>query len=58
MEALGAGIGALAGAICSAVGWLGIAAAIGIGCLTFLLYTKTITLNEIKDFIKKDRWSR
>lgn len=43
-------------AISAMVGWVAFAVIVAIAALTFLLYTKTLTLDMIKDFLNKRNW--
>ena len=38
------------------VGWTAFAVIVAIVALTFLLYTKTLTLDSIKDFLNRRNW--
>ena len=43
-------------ALATMVGWTAFAVIIAIAALTFLLYTKTLTLDSIKDFLNRRSW--
>ena len=43
-------------AFAAMVGWTASAVIVAIAALTFLLYTKTITLDSIKDFLNRRNW--
>lgn len=58
MEAIGAGLEAIGHALSSAAGWAGFVCVAGIAATTFLVYTKTISFDDIKDFFKKDKRGR
>lgn len=58
MEAIGAGLEAIGHALSSAAGWAGFVCVVGIAATTFLVYTKTISFDDIKDFLKKDKRGR
>lgn len=58
MEAIGAGLEAIGHVLSSAAGWAGFVCVIGIAATTFLVYTKTISFDDIKDFLKKDKRGR
>lgn len=55
MEAIGVGLKALGDALSNAVGWAGFVCIIGIAATTFLVYTKTISLDDVKNLFKKNR---
>lgn len=55
MEAIGAGLEAIGHALSSAAGWIGFVCVVGIAATTFLVYTKTISFDDIKNLFKKDR---
>lgn len=55
MEAVGAGLEALGSAISAIAGWAGAVGIVGIAAITFLIYTKTVSFEDIKDFFKRDR---
>lgn len=55
MEAIGAGLEAIGHALSSAAGWAGFVCVVGIAAATFLIYTKTISFEDIKNLFKKDR---
>ena len=40
-------------ALTAMVGWTAFAVIVAIAALTFLLYTKTLTLDSIKDFLNR-----
>lgn len=40
-------------ALAAMVGWTAFAVIVAIAALTFLLYTKTLTLDSIKDFLNR-----
>lgn len=57
MEAIGAGLAAIGGAIGTVAIWAGLSCIAALGATTFLIYTEKISLTDIKDFFKKDkRW--
>ena len=58
MEAIGAGLEAIGHALSSAAGWAGFVCVMGIAATTFLVYTKTISFDDIKDFLKRDKRGR
>lgn len=58
MEAIGTGLEAIGHALSSAAGWAGFVCVVGIAATTFLVYTKTISFDDIKDFLKKDKRGR
>lgn len=58
MEAIGAGLEAIGHALSSAAGWAGFVCVIGIAATTFLVYTKTISFDDVKDFFKRDKRGR
>ncbi len=58
MEAIGAGLEAIGNALSSAVGWAGFVCVMGIAATTFLVYTKTISFDDVKDFFKRDKRGR
>lgn len=55
MEAVGAGLEAIGQAVSSIAGWGGMVCIIGIATVTFLVYTKTISFDDVKNLFKKDR---
>lgn len=55
MEAIGAGLEAIGQAVSSIAGWGGMVCIIGIAAVTFLVYTKTISFDDVKNLFKKDR---
>lgn len=55
MEAIGAGLEAIGHALSSAAGWAGFVCVVGIAATTFLVYTKTISFDDVKNLFKKDR---
>ena len=55
MEILGAGLQALGSAIAAVAGWGGFVVVVGIAAGAFLVYTDKVTLEELKQFFKKDR---
>lgn len=58
MEAIGAGLEAIGHALSSAAGWAGFVCVVGIAATTFLIYTKTISFDDVKDFLKRDKRGR
>lgn len=58
MEAIGAGLEAIGHALSSAAGWAGFVCVVGIAATTFLVYTKTISFDDVKDFLKRDKRGR
>lgn len=58
MEAIGAGLEAIGHALSSAAGWAGFVCVVGIAATTFLVYTKTISFDDVKDFFKRDKRGR
>lgn len=43
-------------ALAAMVGCIAFAVVVAIAALTFLLYTETLTLDSIKDFLNKRNW--
>lgn len=58
MEALGQGLASIGNALGTAAGWAGFVCVVGIAATTFLVYTKTVTFDDIKDFFKRDKRGR
>ena len=56
MEAVGIGLQALGSAIGAIAGWTSTVFIVGIAATTILLYTKTITIADLKELLKKDKW--
>lgn len=55
MEAIGTGLEAIGDAISSVAGWTGMFGIVGVVAITFLMYTKTISLDDIKSIFTKDK---
>lgn len=55
MEAIGTGLEAIGDAVSSIAGWAGMFGIVGIVAITFLMYTKTISLDDIKSIFTKDK---
>lgn len=58
MEVIGIGLKVIGHALSSAVGWAGFICVAGIVATTFLVYTKTISFDDVKDFLKRDKRGR
>ena len=56
MEAVGIGLQALGSAIGAIAGWTRTVFIVGIAATAILLYTKTITIADLKELLKKDKW--
>lgn len=56
MEALGIGLQALGSAIVGVAGWIAVTCISTIAATAFLIYHSKITLEDIKQLIKKDKW--
>lgn len=56
MEALGIGLQALGSAIVGVAGWIAVTCISTVAATAFLIYHSRVTLEDIRQFIKKDRW--
>lgn len=55
MEVIASAVTALGNAIAAIAGWTGATAIVFIGCITFLIYTERLNIEQIKNFLSKNR---